>query len=629
MCGIFGAVSIDGRFLSQGELEAVFFSARKAQRRGSDASGITVLKGDGSLFVIKGNSSISELLKAVRNPKITDEYLVSLFDECMAVFGHSRLETHGSSSVQGNNQPTNYEGWTVVHNGIITNSSEILSGIPLPGDLDTFAINKVLSDLGDDRIELSDLVGEYSFAALSDSGRFLLATNVGNIYSYSNAGVMHFASERRQFKTLDYAVRQLPPGSIFETTLAPISRTTVRAVDVSKQISSDSFGSTEIDAAELEALKVRIRGIDVKLENKHRDIFRCKRCVLPSSFPGLTFDADGVCQFCKSHKEPNFEGISKMVKDLSEISPDNRTVLVCLSGGRDSCYILHLLVELGFNCIAYTYDWGVVTNAARENMARICGKLGVEHVLVSPNIPLNRARIQRTLKGWLKYPSLATVPLLMAGDKPYFRFSAIVSRERGGIPAVMADHAIESTGFKSILAGARPEFNEEGGVDYRLTLPNLVRMAFGYLRGCIKSPYLLRSFFTEGALGFKDYYLMKHEFFRPFEYFAWDEKLVEDVLREEYGWSTGREDSVSSWRMGDGTAPFYNFVYKLGLGFTEHDALRANQVRHGLLSREKALEVLLQDNVVDGVGVVNYLLSLGIDVEIALNQLEKKFVSLT
>ena len=70
---------------------------------------------------------------------------------------------------------------------------------------------------------------------------------------------------------------------------------------------------------------------------------------------------------------------------------------------------------------------------------------------------------------------------------------------------------------------------------------------------------------------------MKHEFFRPFEYFAWDEKLVEDVLRGEYGWSTGRDDSVSSWRMGDGTAPFYNFVYKLGLGFTEHDALRANR----------------------------------------------------
>ena len=86
MCGIFGAVSIDGRFLSQGELETVFFSAQKAQRRGSDASGITVLKGDGSLFVIKGNSSISELLKAVRNPKITDEYLVSLFDECTAEF---------------------------------------------------------------------------------------------------------------------------------------------------------------------------------------------------------------------------------------------------------------------------------------------------------------------------------------------------------------------------------------------------------------------------------------------------------------------------------------------------------------------------------------------------------------
>ena len=626
MCGIFGAISLNGNALSQDEVKKVFYSAQKAQRRGSDASGITILKSDGSLIVFKGNSAITELLNELKRHNVEAGKTTPLFYECIAVFGHSRLETHGSSAIQGNNQPTNYAGWTVVHNGIITNSSSILSGITVPGELDTFAINEVLSCMPDEHVDLSALSGEFTFAALSDSGRFVLATNVGNLYFYKNSEVMHFASEPRQFMAMNNSVEQLISGDFFETNLVSIKNTTLRAIDVAKSISSDSFGSTEIHAEKLEAIKLRIREIDLGLQSRYHDIFRCTNCVLPSSFPGITFDIDGVCQFCKSHKEPNFEGISKMVEDLSEVSPDNKTVLVCLSGGRDSCYVLHLLVELGFKCIAYTYDWGVVTNAARENMARICGKLGVEHILVSPNIPVNRARIQRTLKGWFKYPSLATVPLLMAGDKPYFRFSAIVSRERGGIPAVMADHAIESTGFKSILAGARPKFNDEGGVDYRLSPLDLVRMAFGYLRGCIRSPYLLRSFFTEGALGFKDYYLMKHDFFRPFNYFAWDEALVEDVLRREYGWSTGKDDSVSSWRMGDGTAPFYNLVYKLGLGFTEHDALRANQVRFGLITRDDALKSLQSDNVIDADGVASYLSSFDIDIEEALDLLEKRFV---
>ena len=41
--------------------------------------------------------------------------------------------------------------------------------------------------------------------------------------------------------------------------------------------------------------------------------------------------------------------------------------IVPFSGGRDSSFALHIIKnELGWNLITMTYDWGMVTDLARE-----------------------------------------------------------------------------------------------------------------------------------------------------------------------------------------------------------------------------------------------------------------------
>ena len=65
--------------------------------------------------------------------------------------------------------------------------------------------------------------------------------------------------------------------------------------------------------------------------------------------------------------------------------------IVPLSGGRDSSYALHIIKkELKMSPITMTYDWGMVTDLARRNQARVVGNLGVEHVWVSANISKKR-----------------------------------------------------------------------------------------------------------------------------------------------------------------------------------------------------------------------------------------------
>jgi hypothetical protein len=256
-------------------------------------------------------------------------------------------------------------------------------------------------------------------------------------------------------------------------------------------------------------------------------------------------------------------------------------------------------------------------------MAKMCGILNVEHILVSPDIQKNRGRVKHALQGWLKRPDIATVPILMAGDKPYFRFAKIVSEERGSLPAVMADHHLETTGFKSMLAGAVPSTGQNGGVEYRLSRNSLLRMALRYSRSAIVNPTMGKSILVEGAVGFFDYYLRKHTFVRPFMYIPWEEDELEKVLTEKYQWSKGNDPSLPAWRMGDATAPFYNLVYGLSLGMTEHDALRSNQIRYGLKTREEAALDLEKDNRVNILALAAYFGTTGLTMSESLKALKQ------
>jgi hypothetical protein len=55
-------------------------------------------------------------------------------------------------------------------------------------------------------------------------------------------------------------------------------------------------------------------------------------------------------------------------------------------------------------------------------------------------------------------------------------------------------------------------------------------------------------------------------------------------------------DTNTTWRIGDGTAALYNYIYYTVAGFTEHDTFRSNQIREGQITREKALKLVEDEN---------------------------------
>src|SRR5262249_26638405 len=94
---------------------------------------------------------------------------------------------------------------------------------------------------------------------------------------------------------------------------------------------------------------------------------------------------------------------------------------------------------------------------------------------------------------------------------------------------------------------------------------------------------------------FHSAYMLKHDEHQLFEYVPWDEATIISTLRDEYDWELA-PDTVSTWRIGDGTAAFYNYIYYNVAGFTENDAFRSNQIREGAITREAALKLVAAEN---------------------------------
>ncbi len=120
---------------------------------------------------------------------------------------------------------------------------------------------------------------------------------------------------------------------------------------------------------------------------------------MPETFPFIQFDEKGICNICNNYIKKNQP---KPIEELKElVEPYRRKdgqpdCLVPFSGGRDSTYTLHIVKNiLKMNPIAFTYDWGMVTDLGRRNIARVCGKMGVENIIVSADIHWKRKNIKK------------------------------------------------------------------------------------------------------------------------------------------------------------------------------------------------------------------------------------------
>ena len=543
MCGIFGIALKTGADLARKDFKDLLGRLyRLSESRGKESTGLCLyLPRAAQAWTVKCAQPASQAVRSsafrdslhngldkayAQNSKNTSEPLIAL--------AHSRLVTNGDACLAGNNQPVRWRDVNIVHNGIIVNTDALWSRhahLTRHAEVDTEVLAALLSDsmaqnyhpVAATQQVLTQIEGSASMAWIHESDSSLtLASNTGDLYYavLPNEAGIAFASERF---ILQQALKPLYEADGHEVNAQHIRANSGLYVDLANTLSMRPFDlsmpaglerhETRQKNAEVQHLQVSIPAkktgkrtvspADESLlkynEQAMRELKRCTNCVLPETFPYISFDSTGRCNYCQ-HYQPKYKGTdtakskAEFIQMAQQFREQNGTpdVLVPFSGGRDSCYGLHVIKEeFGLNPVTFTYDWGMVTDLARRNIARVCGRLGVPNILVSADIKMKRDNIRKNVAAWLRKPDLGMVPLFMAGDKHFFKIANTIKKQTGIRLDLWSANPLENTDFKSGFCGTPPDFGK-ARIDYQ-SLTRKIRMISYYASRFMMNPGYINS----------------------------------------------------------------------------------------------------------------------------------------
>ena len=591
MCGIFGQIT--NKKINKNKIKKL---AYHSAQRGIDSSGI-IFENKGKYNVCRADYSIKKLLNEF-NP----------YDSNI-ILGHSRLITNGLHD----NQPVIRNDIGVIHNGIITNEKQVWEKLKSQKKykIDSEVIIAIVEEhlLNNNPIEtikekvLSMCEGSISCALfLKNLGKVILFSNTGSLYLGYSSESSFFASEKYSLEQIGCtSIEQIKEkDSILDI---PMIKNNIKIIDKKNRIENlipDFFYN---------------KNEENLLKYEDLDLMRCKKCILPKTMPYIKFNVKGICNYCdnyirKNKTKPKSE-IFSLIKPYRKLE-NHRDCIIPFSGGRDSAFGLHLVVkELKMKPITYTYDWGMVTDLGRRNISRVCAELGIENIVVAADISRKRKNIKMNLEAWLKAPNLGMIALLTAGDKHFFRYVETIKKQTNIDLNLWGVNPLEQTHFKTGFLGIKPDFEEKrvytNGVSKQIRYH-----AKRFFKMTESKGYFNRSIWDTLSGEYYRSFMKKNDYFHIFDYWNWDEKVVNNTIINKYGWETSK-DTSTTWRIGDGTAGFYNYVYHTVAGFTEHDTFRSNQIREKQITRDEALDLVKDENKPRYENIKWYLDTLNLD----------------
>jgi len=308
---------------------------------------------------------------------------------------------------------------------------------------------------------------------------------------------------------------------------------------------------------------------------------RCVKCILPETFPGISFNQEGVCNFCQAFKgEDNLAKQREIYRAKFEnllAKQRGRAEFDCLmsySGGKDSTYTLDILVnKYHLRVLAFTFDNGFLSEFAFQNIRAVLEGLNADHLLVRPRFDLLKRVFRASAEGSL-YPK-----------KTLDRASTICTSCIGIIKSIALKLAIERR-IPFIAAGWSPGQAPITSSMYRMN-PQMVRLMqrviFAPLHrvaGDDIRPYFLRD---------EDYVDPKAFPYNvaPLAFLGYDEQRIFHRIRE-LGWRKPQDTDPNSTNCLLNS--FANKVHRDRYGYHPYVFELANLVREGYLDREEALK---------------------------------------
>lgn len=174
----------------------------------------------------------------------------------------------------------------------------------------------------------------------------------------------------------------------------------------------------------------------------------CKRCVMPDTRPGITFNEEGICSACQAYENRKNVNWDERWKELETIcnkyrgmNGDGYDCAIAVSGGKDSHFQVHLMKNvMGMNPVLFSVEDNFpMTEAGKHNIKNISEEFGCHIFSLKPDIRAQK-KIMRYMfekygkPTWFIDRMIYTYPLHMAlkFNTPLLVYGENVSYEYGG-----------------------------------------------------------------------------------------------------------------------------------------------------------------------------------------------------
>lgn len=315
---------------------------------------------------------------------------------------------------------------------------------------------------------------------------------------------------------------------------------------------------------------------------------RCTRCLLPDTYPGITFNQEGVCNHCLDFNMPEPLGEDRLLQKIRSRTGAQYDCVLGISGGKDSCYVAYLArKKLGLRALAVFYDFPFMVDLARDNVRSVCENLGLDLLVVKSRNNLEYDLLRNHLT------SLAATGTTW-GQCLFCHY---------GIEAVLYE-AAQIRGIPFILSGVtdnetwwNPGNRTKLLARHLKNLSLKEKMVFGWhqLRAYYRLVEQRKQFPIPGnpplgAYGRPHLPPDGPETVRIFDYIEWDQDVIERTLQEEAGWQ--KPPKPLTWRYDCILEPLLDFTYKREFGISSAGLYLCGLIRSGEISRAQALELI-------------------------------------
>jgi len=321
-----------------------------------------------------------------------------------------------------------------------------------------------------------------------------------------------------------------------------------------------------------------------------KNLKRCVSCILPSSYPGIEFDQEGVCTYCHAEMQNRKSPQTKKSKtDLDKIVLAHKgknpkyDAIVGLSGGKDSTYVAYYLKkEYDLKILGLNYDIGYRSGYAVENIERVVDKLDIDLVTIRPKKSLLLSLFAHFLKN--------------RGE-----FCSVCNNLGYLIGASFLRSQTASQGFSALGVGGwskKYEFQQNVSVtSMHYFFDNLTDGLFQHLlnESFIDETVVMRFQSLHdprqaqiGTKGHKELGKYAMNFIQLPDYVDWNIREIPLILAKELGWVYPKDIHESHFDCL--LFPIKEYLKLKKFGLTQETIKNSVLIREGLMTREEALE---------------------------------------